>query len=105
MDKSEQHPEAWSRFEAMGKRLYHTTFTHSNIAPRNTLVSKGKIAAIIDWETAGWYPEYCEYTRWAVSNYRSPQRWHESPDEIITLSLMNYGLRIISVLFLHVFEC
>ena len=83
--KSEQHHEARSRFEAMGKRLYHTTFTHSDIAPSNILVSKGKIAAIIDWETAGWYPEYWDYTRWAVSNYRSPQRWHEFRDEILTL--------------------
>jgi thiamine kinase-like enzyme len=81
---SEDHREAWSRFEAMGKRLYHTTFTHSDIAPRNIIVRKGKIAAIVDWETAGWYPEYWEYTRWAVNNYRSPQSWHDLLDEILT---------------------
>jgi hypothetical protein len=32
---------------------------------------------------AGWYPEYWEYTRWAVSNNRSPQRWQELREEVL----------------------
>jgi hypothetical protein len=28
------------------------------IAPRNILANNGKIAAIVEWEAAGWYPEY-----------------------------------------------
>src|SRR5437762_6579058 len=36
-------------------------FTHSDISPRNIMVSEeGHITGIIDWEYAGWYPEYWE---------------------------------------------
>ena len=80
---SDTHRKAWSQFRAMGNRKYCTKFTHSDIAPRNLLVNNGKIAAIIDWEMAGWYPEYWEYTRWAVSNDRSPQRWQELREEVL----------------------
>ena len=63
----------WLHFKILLQRQYHTTFTHSDIAPRTILINDGKIAAIVDWESADWYPEYWEYTRWAVSNYTSSQ--------------------------------
>jgi thiamine kinase-like enzyme len=73
----------WSHFEVVSQRRYHTTFTHSVIAPRNILIKDGKIAAIVDWESAGWYPEYWEYNRWAVSNYTSSQIWHDLRDVVL----------------------
>jgi aminoglycoside phosphotransferase (APT) family kinase protein len=81
--KSPKHRHMWSHFEVVSQRQYHTTFTHSDIAPRNILIKDGKIAAIVDWESAGWYPEYWEYTRWAVSNYTSSQIWHDLRDVIL----------------------
>lgn len=42
-------------------------FTHGDIHPRNIVVRRRargggvEIAGIVDWETAGWYPEYWEY--------------------------------------------
>ncbi|RSL76308.1 hypothetical protein CEP51_010080 [Fusarium floridanum] len=36
-------------------------FTHGDIAARNILVRDGRIVALLDWEYAGWYPEYWEY--------------------------------------------
>ncbi|KAH9971220.1 kinase-like domain-containing protein [Lactifluus volemus] len=80
--KLDKHRNAWPQFQAMGNRQYCTKFTHSDIAPRNILVNNGKIAAIIDWETAGWYPEYWEYTCWAVSNHGSPQ-WEELLEKVL----------------------
>lgn len=38
-------------------------FTHADIAPRNIMVENGRITGIIDWEEAGWYPEYWEYIK------------------------------------------
>ncbi|KAH8077884.1 kinase-like protein [Cristinia sonorae] len=36
-------------------------FTHGDLTPRNIIVrDDGTIAAVIDWEYAGWYPEYWE---------------------------------------------
>lgn len=42
---------------------YKLKFTHADIALRNIRVKDGKIAGIVDWEFAGWYPEYWEYTK------------------------------------------
>ncbi|KAH9971223.1 kinase-like domain-containing protein [Lactifluus volemus] len=84
--KLDKHRNAWPQFQAMGNRQYCTKFTHSDIAPRNILVNNGKIAAIIDWETAGWYPEYWEYTCWALSNRGSPQ-WGELVEEVLEIHL------------------
>lgn len=42
---------------------YTVKLTHGDITPRNILVKHGKITGIVDWEFAGWYPEYWEYTR------------------------------------------
>lgn len=40
---------------------YPVVFTHGDLAARNILVRDGRIVAILDWEFAGWYPEYWEY--------------------------------------------
>jgi aminoglycoside phosphotransferase len=57
-------------------RNFRVLFTHCDLAPRNILVKEGKIAGIVDWELAGWYPEYWEYTRawetaWYVRSWKS----------------------------------
>ena len=38
-------------------------FTHNDIAPRNILVREAKVVGIVDWEFAGYYPEYWEYVK------------------------------------------
>lgn len=41
-------------------------FTHNDFVPPNILLSSGpdpKVAAIIDWGQAGWYPAYWEYCK------------------------------------------
>ncbi|KAJ5088797.1 hypothetical protein N7456_012413 [Penicillium angulare] len=37
-------------------------FTHGDLSSLNVLVRGENIVGIIDWETAGWYPSYWEYT-------------------------------------------
>lgn len=37
-------------------------FTHGDLNPCNIIVRDGKVVGIIDWEFAGWYPHYWEYT-------------------------------------------
>lgn len=37
-------------------------FTHGDLNPSNILVRGERIVGIIDWEFAGWYPNYWEYT-------------------------------------------
>lgn len=57
------------------------TFTHNDLFPRNIMIDKvtGRVLAIIDWESAGWFPAYWEYCisrNWGT--WRSEQReWME----------------------------
>lgn len=44
-------------------------FTHGDLAPYNIMVKDGKITAIIDWETAGWFPASWEYIQTHHSNW------------------------------------
>lgn len=35
--------------------------THGDLAARNILVKDGSIAAVLDWDSFGWYPSFWEY--------------------------------------------
>lgn len=37
--------------------------THNDLGPYNIIVKDNNIAAILDWELSGYYPEYWEYNR------------------------------------------
>ena len=52
---------------------YSTVLTHGDLDLRNILVRGGRVAAIIDWDTFGWYPDFWEpmvMHRGAISGYR-----------------------------------
>ncbi|EGU11608.1 hypothetical protein RTG_02393 [Rhodotorula toruloides ATCC 204091] len=54
-------PEKWDSDIAPHIRLdTHIVLTHGDLFPRNILVRDGHLAAIIDWELAGWWPEEVE---------------------------------------------
>ena len=50
--------------------------THGDLLPRNILVDGSTITAIIDWETAGFYPEFWEYCRMHDPGWMTPQWAH-----------------------------
>ncbi|KAI0455904.1 kinase-like domain-containing protein [Xylaria acuta] len=63
-----------------------SVFTHADLAPRNVLVDEvGVITGLIDWEFAGWYPDYWEYAKtqlqWNAKDFMGwmdrtrPQDW------------------------------
>lgn len=41
---------------------HRVLFTHSDLKHHNILVSGSRITGFLDWESAGWYPEYWEFT-------------------------------------------
>jgi aminoglycoside phosphotransferase (APT) family kinase protein len=45
-------------------------FSHGDLHQGNIMVKDGKITGLIDWETAGWYPEYWDYVKYC---YLSPE--------------------------------
>lgn len=52
---------------------HRIVFTHGDFAWHNFLVDGGRVTGCIDWECAGWYPEYWEFT--------TPLRWSSSYPE------------------------
>ena len=44
---------------AMQHRIF---FTHGDLHSENIIVKDGRLAGIVDWEYAGWFPEYWEFT-------------------------------------------
>ena len=59
-------------------RGWPIVFTHGDLSSLNILVCGGNIVSIIDWETAGWYPSYWEYTTACQVN------WINEVDEFLT---------------------
>ena len=66
-------------------REYSTRFTHGDLAPRNVLISPKtyRIAAVIDWQSSGWLPEYWEYTQTYESNLCEPHWWELLRDHVL----------------------
>lgn len=58
---------------------HKNVFTHGDLNMRNILVKHGRIVGIVDWENAGWFPEYWEYTK-AHFSVRRNKRWLEIID-------------------------
>lgn len=63
-------------FERIHGRQYRTTFCHADLTWHNILIRRGKIVAILDWQSGGWYPEYLEYTRLnLIWSFVDPSFW------------------------------
>lgn len=60
-----------------GHRIY---FTHADLNPRNILVTEEaggwRVSGIVDWEMAGYYPEYWEYTKSLYEGFRWSWRYN-----------------------------
>ena len=58
---------------------HEIVFTHSDFSSRNILVDENndyQVTAILDWEFAGWYPEWWEYFR-AYKRFNRGQDWRD----------------------------
>ncbi|PYI32684.1 kinase-like protein [Aspergillus indologenus CBS 114.80] len=55
---------------------HEIVFTHGDFAPRNILVEGDRVTAVLDWEDAGWYPEYWEYIK-ALQHLKPMPDWPE----------------------------
>lgn len=60
---------------------HQIVFTHADLNLRNIMVKDGRISGIVDWENAGWYPEYWEYTK-CYFGVRLTQRWLRMVDAV-----------------------
>lgn len=82
----DEFPTFQPHFEKCAGRIYGTRFTHGDFAPYNIMVKGGKVVGIIDWECAGWYPEYWEYTTCYRSSLQTESFWDMMKDEMDSYS-------------------
>ncbi|KAK8107038.1 uncharacterized protein PG998_009051 [Apiospora kogelbergensis] len=78
-------------------RQSHTklVLTHGDLSSLNIMVKGDEVTGILDWETAGWFPPYWEYT---CAKYVNPHNafWAEEVDKILEpmpLELRMEGIR------------
>ncbi|KID62974.1 uncharacterized protein G6M90_00g079760 [Metarhizium brunneum] len=62
---------------------YALVLTHGDLSSLNILVRGDTVVGLVDWETAGWFPAYWEYT---TAKYVNPQNpfWADPVDQFIT---------------------
>lgn len=58
-------------------------FTHADLSSLNIIAEGDTVTGIVDWETAGWYPFYWEYT---MATYVNPwnEFWRPEVDRFLT---------------------
>lgn len=58
-----------------------SVFAHGDIGPRNIIMDeRGRIKALLDWESSGWFPDYWEFAqmmKWCDPLEHDWQRWME----------------------------
>ncbi|KAK5998865.1 hypothetical protein PT974_01249 [Cladobotryum mycophilum] len=62
-DRPEAFVEYASDLWMSSMRGHESILTHNDFEPRNILVEGTEVVAILDWENAGYYPEYWEYCK------------------------------------------
>lgn len=70
-----------SAFNKQLRTDHRIVFAHGDLSQHNILVKGNKIVGLIDWEYAGWYPEYWDYVKFFE---RSPKNrdWREYSEHI-----------------------
>ena len=68
--------ETKSKIAAVHGRSYRSVFTHADLHPSNILINRGRLSGIVDWECAGFYPDYWEYTKLMYGAERFPVIQH-----------------------------
>ncbi|KAK6501679.1 hypothetical protein TWF481_009508 [Arthrobotrys musiformis] len=74
-----------------GQKGYRIVFTHGGMYPHNILVRKQgddrwEVVGILDWSSAGWYPEYWEFVKAMEQGFCSP----DGCAEMVALCLPEY---------------
>lgn len=69
----EEYEEALAKAKEMKSIPHKIVFTHGDLVHHNILVHDGHVSAILDWEAAGWLPEYWEFT--TAWRFMNPRHW------------------------------
>lgn len=80
----DQFPEREVKATHAPEKPYELKFTHANLCPENILIDDAtRICAIIGWQSAGWYPEYWEYTQLCHNTPKTMLDWLDALTKVI----------------------
>ncbi|CRG88899.1 hypothetical protein PISL3812_05934 [Talaromyces islandicus] len=57
-----EYSDTLDRAKKIENLPHRILFTHGDLKHHNILVQNGRVTGFLDWESAGWYPEYWEFT-------------------------------------------
>ncbi|KAI9674978.1 MAG: hypothetical protein M1817_001384 [Caeruleum heppii] len=64
---------------------HRMVFTHADLAQHNIIIRDNNVVALVDWQYAGWYPEYWDYVKFFTRPARHKD-WYEYADVIFPQS-------------------
>ncbi|KAH6678602.1 kinase-like domain-containing protein, partial [Halenospora varia] len=67
---------AFDMIHMQDQEKHKVYFTHGDVSSSNILVRDGKVVGLVDWEMAGWFQEYWEYTT-SMNVNRFDEFWKE----------------------------
>lgn len=71
--------ETKEKISKVHARQYRSFFTHANLHPRNIIIENGCLSGIVNWDSAGFYPEY-----WGFTNIMYGARWNRAIESIMS---------------------
>ena len=63
------------------RNIYRTAFAHADICARNIILNRANVPILLDWEFAGWWPQYWEYTKSYFTMFEDLPSWLHLVDE------------------------
>lgn len=80
---SAQKAKFYSRLLPSVLRNHAAVFTHGDLQRKNIIIRGDMTLVLVDWEAAGWYPEYWEYASATVAAAAWKDDWHEYLAEML----------------------
>ncbi|KAG8412964.1 hypothetical protein J3458_013387 [Metarhizium acridum] len=72
-------------------RGYRPIFTHGDLQRKNLIIRENGVVVLIDWEAAGWYPEYWEYAMAVFACGAWQDDWHEFIGQVLVEYPIEYA--------------
>ncbi|KAH8172374.1 phosphotransferase enzyme family protein [Sarocladium implicatum] len=88
------YPELYDLFAFYRQAENELVLTHGDLSSLNILVRGDEVVGIVDWETAGWFPAYREYTTAKYVNPANPS-WADPVDQFLTPMLEEWKMESI----------
>ncbi|KAK8224934.1 kinase-like domain-containing protein [Phyllosticta capitalensis] len=61
-DSAKDFEKAMAAANSLRSMPHQVVFSHGDLKPHNIMVHQGRVSGIIDFESAGWYPEFWDFT-------------------------------------------